>query len=76
MKRISFTSPDEPNLALKRLMAKEMVNGKLLAEWTGMRYQTLMDRLNGKSEFTASEIKKVAEAMRITDIKKYFLGGE
>ena len=38
-----------------------------LAEKSGMDRTTLYNRLNGKGEFTASEIVGIAEALRLTN---------
>ena len=37
---------------------------------------TMSDKLNGKTEFKASEMFKIAKALEIDDIKEYFFNQE
>ena len=74
MRRLSMT-PQDNLLHLKRLMAAQGVDAKTLARDIEMDYTTLTRSLRSKRDFTATEIRAIADYFRISDIRMYFLGG-
>lgn len=52
---------------LRERMKQERWNGKLLALEMGMSQPTLREKIAGRSEFKASEIRRVADILGLSD---------
>jgi 3'-phosphoadenosine 5'-phosphosulfate sulfotransferase (PAPS reductase)/FAD synthetase len=60
-------------LKLKAAIMESGFNQRQLAETLGMTIATFNYKVNNKSEFKASEIKKLCEVLNITDVNTIFL---
>lgn len=68
--------PGDPYLQLKRLLRQKHLTALQLSAVTGLSYDKIVRTLRNQREFTASEIAAISDKLQITDIKKYFLGGQ
>jgi len=59
-------------LKLKAAIMESGMNQERLAELLGMTSATFNYKVNNKSEFKASEIKKLCEVLKITDVNTIF----
>lgn len=59
-------------LKLKAAIMESGFNQERLAEMLGMTTATFNYKVNNKSEFKASEIKKLCEFLKITDVNTIF----
>ena len=59
-------------LKLKAAIMESGFNQEQLAEMLGMTVATMNYKVNNKSEFKASEIKKLCEILKITDVNTIF----
>lgn len=59
-------------LKLKAAIMESGMNQERLAELLGMTSATFNYKVNNKSEFKASEIKKLCEVLKITEVNTIF----
>lgn len=60
------------NGKLRGRMAEYGFTIRSLSERTGIPIATLSDKINGKSEFKASEIATIAKVLDIENVRPYF----
>jgi len=63
-------------LKLRAAILESGLNQEQIAKLLGMTVATFNYKVNNKSEFRASEIKKLCEILKITDIDAYFFADE
>jgi transcriptional regulator with XRE-family HTH domain len=51
---------------VKAEMARKNMSAVDLSEKTGIRYQTLVDKINGKSPVTVDEAKRIKSALQVS----------
>lgn len=55
---------------LKRKVVESGLKASFIVESLGISRASWYNKLNGRSEFTAGEIKKLCEALRITSLRE------